>query len=100
MFQNIAITFAIVLAIVVSLKAIIDVKNANKALDEDEADEASKAPYKVETPMEEYPVVEAPIVEASDTTKNRPYADNAVVEPITKPKRKRRKKTPVVPPTV
>lgn len=99
MWLNFAISFAIILAIVVSLKAIIDIKEANKILDQDEADEAKLAPYKIETPKEELPVVEAPIVETSETSKNRPYTNN-VAEPIAKPKRKRRKKTPVVPPVV
>lgn len=87
MFQNIAITFAIIIAIVVSLKAIIDVKNANKALDE--ADESDQAPYKVETPMEEYPVEEV-IEPVSAPAEPIP----SLQEPISKPKRRRRKKAP------
>jgi len=103
MWLNFAISFAIILAIVVSLKAIIDIKEANKALDEDEADEAKLAPYKVETPAEELPVkeVDQKIVKSNPRTQNRPHANTTVVqEPAAKPKRKRRKKTPVVPPAV
>ena len=103
MLQNLAVAFAIIVAVVVTLKAIIDVKEANKVLDKDEADEASHAPYKVEKPMEEYPVEEVTqkIVESNPRTQNRVPANTvAAQESAAKPKRKRRKKTPVVPPAV
>lgn len=89
MLQNIAIVFAIAMAIVITLKAVMDVKNANKAINEDEA---NQAPYKVETPSEIQP--EEVVVEEKEVESFSAPAEPipSLQEPITKPKRKRRKK--------